>query len=582
MVSGASVRVLLAIISCVKFAKDGSNQAVRDTYLKYAANFPDLEYKFFVGDGTPIENGDSDFKTYGLYDGGHVAVGNSLDDTRVTLDDPNTYQPQEDEVVLHCPDDHLYLANKIRAISRYAVINTFDYTFMAIANAYVDIPRLMHSNFEGHDFVGRDEGNYPNGGVWWLSRRASLHLASAHTLDMAADLWVGKILLDCGIKIHGDIRYGVSPQYNEGLLPAQKVPLFPQQDNEQITAKLSESTPYACCLMYEAHEKRFKMDATNDLVIAAAVRYDWPALSAYANSLSKSGFRGTKVVLVQDISELARKNLLDLGFVLVDFNITDRWNPQLTRYAPVVDFLMDRGEFRKTVWAARWEPALEVLKSKDFRYVIWSDIKDVIFQRDPSPWLEKNLSPSKLLGCTEGMNIDGEFYNDGWMKQVAYPDMAAYNDIRKNDICCSGTIAGEASAMRDALSEMNRILTTSPDKPDYEGNLSFLLDQGVWNFIRYSSPLKEITRNPAWDEGFCATVNWFIVHRWTHDPIPEFRDGMLYPKGKSEPFCIVHQYDRDPVWKAAIETRYCGATKPVVAPKPAPEAPRVIRWSKRP
>src|ERR1700693_4094208 len=120
--------------------------------------------------------------------------------------------------------------------------------------------------------------------------------------------------------------------------------------------------------------KRGNMDATNDLILTTAVRYDWPLLQTYAKSLVQSGFRGEKVILVQDVSFAARQGLLDLGFTLVDFSITNVWNPQLTRYTPAVNFLKD----------------------KDFRYVIWTDMKDVIFQADPSLWLEKHLSPSRL------------------------------------------------------------------------------------------------------------------------------------------------------------------------------------------
>lgn len=312
------------------------------------------------------------------------------------------------------------------------------------------------------------------------------------------------------------------------------------------------------------------VDATNDLVLTAAVRYDWPALRAFANSLVRTGFRGSKVVLVQDITSTARQGLLDLGFTLVDFNANDQWLPKLNQFNPVFTTI-------RLGQAGRYVPAAEFLKNREFRYVVWADARDVIFQADPSSWLEKSLNPHKLLGCTEGMKIDGEFYNDGWLKQVAHPDMSVYEATRHNDICCSGTIAGEALAMRDLMCEMNRILTTSPNKPDYDGGMSPMLDQGVWNFLRYTSPFKEITRNPEWSEGFCATVNWYIVHRWAHEPVPEFRDGVFYPRGKSEPFCIVHQYDRDPSWKAAVEQRYMEATGSISEVK----APRDFRWSKR-
>ena len=285
------------------------------------------------------------------------------------------------------------------------------------------------------------------------------------------------------------------------------------------------------------------MGKSNDLVMTAARGYDWPQIRAYANSLVRTGFRGTRLVLVQDITPTARQNLLDLGFVLVEFNINGQLLPNSA------DSVIRLGQ------SGRYAPAAEFLKYQDFRYVIWADVRDVIFQTDPSLWLENHLSPSKLIGCTEGMRIDGEYYNDNWLRQVSHPNLAVYETARHHAICCSGTIAGEAAVMRDLLCEMNHILTTSLHQPDYAGGLTPCLDQGVWNYLRYTK-YKDITRNPDWSEGFCATVNWYIVHRWTRDPVPEFKDGVFYPRGKSEPFCLVHQYDRDKIWAAAVEQRY--------------------------
>ena len=46
------MKVLIAIASCRRDTHNGFNQAVRDTWLKDIAKFPEIDYKFFVGDGT--------------------------------------------------------------------------------------------------------------------------------------------------------------------------------------------------------------------------------------------------------------------------------------------------------------------------------------------------------------------------------------------------------------------------------------------------------------------------------------------------------------------------------------------------
>ena len=281
------------------------------------------------------------------------------------------------------------------------------------------------------------------------------------------------------------------------------------------------------------------MDASNDLILSAMKGpYEWSALRTFVNSVHRSGFRGRKVMLVSGITLEVLLQLEIAGWEVINYTI-----PPGTK--PFGSYCSER------FW-----PANDFLKyAEDFRYIIWTDWKDVVMQTDPSKWLENNLGLHTIIGCSEGMLIKEEFYNNGWLKQAA-PDDATYQLAREHPILCAGTLAGEGLAMRFVLNAVYDVLSTSPNKPDYEGGVSPLIDQGILNYLLRVRPFEAITRVPEWSEGFCATVNWYIVHRWTNRPAPEVRDGVFYPQGKSEPFCIVHQYDRDPLWKAAVEKRY--------------------------
>ena len=54
MVYGETVKVLIAILSCIPHAVNGYNQVMRDTWLKDTGS---AEYRFFIGDGTnPAED----------------------------------------------------------------------------------------------------------------------------------------------------------------------------------------------------------------------------------------------------------------------------------------------------------------------------------------------------------------------------------------------------------------------------------------------------------------------------------------------------------------------------------------------
>ena len=49
-------KILIAISSCWNYELGGENSAQRNTWLPEVANFPDLEYKFFIGRGQGAEN----------------------------------------------------------------------------------------------------------------------------------------------------------------------------------------------------------------------------------------------------------------------------------------------------------------------------------------------------------------------------------------------------------------------------------------------------------------------------------------------------------------------------------------------
>lgn len=281
------------------------------------------------------------------------------------------------------------------------------------------------------------------------------------------------------------------------------------------------------------------MDSTNDVILSALKGpYKWSDISTFANSIKGSGFRGKKVLLVSGITVELKDKLLEEGFEVVEYTqFPDRpmGNYCGERFWPINAFMKER--------------------AGEFRYIVHADWRDLVVQTDPSVWLEKHLAPHKLIGCTEGMRVEEEYYNDWWLKQAA-PDVATYEMARKHDICCAGTLAGESLAMRDLLCAIYDVLSTAPPRLNHAGGMTPPIDQGVLNYLIHLSPFKEIIRVPRLEEGFTASVNWYLVHRWTDREAPVLKGGLVYPQGKSEPFSIVHQYDRDNFWKAAVEQKY--------------------------
>src|ERR1700690_33986 len=282
------------------------------------------------------------------------------------------------------------------------------------------------------------------------------------------------------------------------------------------------------------------MDANNDLVISVNKNYSWEPLRNYAVSLYKSGFRGKKLMFVQDINAEARRNLETLGFTLIDFSFKD-----------------NKGGFPST----RFEPIAHYISNNPglFRYVIWTDSRDVVFQSDPSVWLENNIGEYQLVVCSEGGLLKDEPTNVLWVTNASN---GLHTDLEQEQLC-SGTIAGTAEAMRDIS---KAIFEESFNIQQWDSSNGSGSDQGLLNYLVHLSPFKEISRIVRADEAFALQANWFMIKRYegkmtTLSPRFDMSTGLAFTPNRDVPYTILHQYDRDASgwlgnFTAAVENRY--------------------------
>jgi hypothetical protein len=282
-----------------------------------------------------------------------------------------------------------------------------------------------------------------------------------------------------------------------------------------------------------------------DLTIAVIRGMDWAALRPYAISLAKTGFRGEKLVFVENTSQQVLDNLDMLGFKsVVRITPPSQLHPELP-----------------PDWAYgiyRFLPAIEYLKARPdkFRYVIWTDVRDVIFQTDPSMWLENNLAPHKIVVAGLGHDIKDCPYNDPWMGSTV--PQVHYERIRKTEAVACGTFAGTAEAM---LGLFEDIYNGCHAAHTPQGT-----DQGMLNAIVRHPKYEGIVRIPHIPETFSA--QWFPekindpgLYADYGFPVFDKATGIVRtPAG--EPFSIVHLYDRDPAWVQIMREKYATYTRP--------------------
>jgi hypothetical protein len=273
------------------------------------------------------------------------------------------------------------------------------------------------------------------------------------------------------------------------------------------------------------------MDAKNDLILGVFANYSFEWLEAYMVSSKRCGFRGRKILLVWNVAEPVRKKLVDYGFELVDVppaNMSVEFCSNFFEYRDKLayEFLRDRGH--------------------EFRYVFWMDIRDLVFQADPSKWMEKNLGDKEIVAGSECIRIKDESCNDNWLRDIY--DTETYNRIRECEVLNGGTFAGTVPAMTEVF---RRIY-------DVAKNTKVIAEQAALNVILRDSDFVDRTLVPRMSDGFAVVGYGFgnqLQHVWT-DQIPDIRRGVLYPSGRLEPFCIVHQYDRNRDWKPAVSALY--------------------------
>lgn len=238
-------KILIALTSCVRDAQNGTAQAQRDTWLQDVAKYPDVTYKFFLGDGTPT--GENEEPLRAMAKGAHDANRRINYEEKCKTGDaqPAAYTPKDDEVALPVPDSYFHLVFKTKAMHKWALENEFDFVFKVDCDTYVDVNRLMKSGFEQYDFCGwQSSPQYPivaGGGGYWLSRKALEISANAPIQQWAEDHRISNTLAHAGIKLHNDVRY------SDNLVTRR---------NNLISTHVGFKAGYTPSMMYEAHSKQ--------------------------------------------------------------------------------------------------------------------------------------------------------------------------------------------------------------------------------------------------------------------------------------------------------------------------------------
>ena len=276
-----------------------------------------------------------------------------------------------------------------------------------------------------------------------------------------------------------------------------------------------------------------------DLIIGLATDFDWPQLEPYAVSLHRTGYDGEKALLSHNLTPLAIENLTNLGFKLIPLEGQDIHAHAYRHFA---------------VWKY-------LVNSTPFRYVICSDVKDVIFQRDPTKFLEKEFAFREeqrdpnygIVAASECMWYRNTVWGRNNMSGSFSSEIADWMSTK--EMCCAGTLAGDGFTMGGLLLSIYLLSKGSINK--YESP-----DQAAYNILINQDPYRTVTRVPYMKEGFILTAHNLVVEPaykpFLIDEPPTFdeENGLVLAPGSGIPFCMVHQYDRVPLWNNVLRKKH--------------------------
>jgi hypothetical protein len=247
-----------------------------------------------------------------------------------------------------------------------------------------------------------------------------------------------------------------------------------------------------------------------DLIIAATTKYGKNELYNYVESINKCGFVGDKIMVIYETLPETIEYLKQNGWELFKSDLSGHIHMHrlISMYY-----------------------ALHTL-NRNYRYLITTDVRDVVFQHNPSKYLENNLKADILVSSENVLYVD-----EPWgTKNILEGYGQLLFDRYKNNVTCNvGVIAGNYTACMDLLL-LNYLVSKS-------GNTTHFTDQSSFNFIVNSTLLKKAVQIQGNESAWALQVGTLNNQKIISNPAHKIED-----------YVIIHQYDRNLEMQNHVDT----------------------------
>jgi len=276
--------------------------------------------------------------------------------------------------------------------------------------------------------------------------------------------------------------------------------------------------------------------AKKDLIIGAFNNYtDYDVLKPWVQSIKDTGFEGDTVLIAIGTTPELIKRLVEEGVIVVSAPRNDKMMIHMQRFIHIHNFLKEH--------------------EGEYRYVISTDVRDVIFQFNPTPYLDSYINARNidgLVASSESIKIKDEEWNRENIRKN-FGDYF-YNEVKEYEVYNVGVLAGRSDEIKEMCFYLYQFSLNRPDWVADQAAYNVLLGSKLWASKTHFTKLKDawalnahVTNKPDLKD---------VLGPYLLEERPSMRDDGLIVNSNGDPFVIVHQYDRVPEWMEYFSKKY--------------------------
>lgn len=281
-------------------------------------------------------------------------------------------------------------------------------------------------------------------------------------------------------------------------------------------------------------------EVKKDLIIGGADKYNWNNVRNWVKSIRATNFDGDIVLVAYRISDDIIRGCEEHGVTVISVG-WDSWGNNIIHEQMNRDTQSHQLRFFH-IW--------QLLQSNDqYNNIIITDVRDVIFQLNPSEWLNQHFKYHQIVAPSEGVTFGTEAWNRENVNSAFGPYVT--KSLENNLVFNVGTIAGEFEAIKNLCLTIY-LMGFGHQIPN---------DQAAFNLL-VNGMIKDITLRVDMRDSWACQCGTALDPEKSYlkdtgvytDIIPTIRDGIVY--AGDIPFTLVHQYDRVPGLVDQINERY--------------------------